>query len=64
MWVLGTEPGLPQEQPVLLTADSPLAPGILFCFYFSLGCPGTLYVDKAGLELMEILLSLPPECWD
>ena len=27
-------------------------------------CPETLSVDQAGLELTEICLSLPPECWD
>ena len=28
----------------------------------STGCPGTHYVDQAGLELTEIHLPLPPEC--
>jgi hypothetical protein len=28
------------------------------------GCPGTHFVDQTGLELIEIHLSLPPECWD
>ncbi|KAL6045915.1 hypothetical protein STEG23_018413, partial [Scotinomys teguina] len=28
------------------------------------GCPGTRFVDQAGLELTEIYLSLPPKCWD
>jgi hypothetical protein len=28
------------------------------------GCPGTLSVDQAGLELKEIYLPLLPECWD
>ena len=28
------------------------------------GCPGTHSVDQAGLELTEIHLPLPPECWD
>jgi hypothetical protein len=32
-----------------------------FC---SSGCPGSHFVDVAGLELREIYLSLPPECWD
>ena len=27
------------------------------------GCPGTHYVDQAGLELTENHLFLPPECW-
>ena len=27
-----------------------------------LGCPCS--VDQAGLELIEILLPLPPKCWD
>ena len=29
----------------------------------SLGCPGTYSVHQAGLELLEIHLPLPPECW-
>ena len=40
-------------------------------FFFKTGflcsfgaCPGTYLVDQAGLELTEICLSLPPECWD
>ena len=28
------------------------------------GYPGTHSVDQASLELTEICLSLPPECWD
>ena len=43
-----------------------------FCFFFlprcaslcSPGCPGTSSVDQAGLELTEICLPLPSECWD
>lgn len=31
---------------------------------FSHGCLGTQYVDQAGLELIEIHLPLPLECWD
>jgi hypothetical protein len=27
-------------------------------------CPGTLSVDQCGLELTEICLRLPPDCWD
>ena len=30
----------------------------------STGCPGTLFVDQAGLELTEILLPLSPENCD
>ena len=30
----------------------------------SAGYPFTVYVDQVGLELTEILLSLPPEYWD
>lgn len=32
----------------------------------SLGYPGLLFVDQAGLKLSEICLPLPlpPECWD
>jgi hypothetical protein len=26
-------------------------------------CPGTHFIDQAGLEL-EIHLPLPPKCWD
>ena len=42
---------------------------VLLCFgdRFSLhspGCPGTRYVDKAGLGLREIHPPLPPQCWD
>ena len=42
----------------------------LFCFpdrvslCNSPGCPGTSSVDQAGLELTEICLPLPPECWN
>uniref|UniRef100_A0A8C8W738 SKP1 component POZ domain-containing protein n=1 Tax=Peromyscus maniculatus bairdii TaxID=230844 RepID=A0A8C8W738_PERMB len=28
------------------------------------GCPGTPFVDQAGLELSEICLPLSPKCWD
>jgi hypothetical protein len=42
----------------------------LFCFVFqdrvslySPGCPGTHFVDQAGLK-PEIRPPLPPECWD
>jgi hypothetical protein len=44
--------------------------GFLFLFVwdrvslYSSGCPGTYYVDHAGLKLTEIHLPLPPECWD
>ena len=27
-------------------------------------CPVTLSVDQASLELTEICLPLPPDCWD
>jgi hypothetical protein len=27
------------------------------------GCPGTLYVDQAGLKLTEICLLQLPKCW-
>jgi len=30
----------------------------------SAGCTGILSVHQAGLELTEILLPLPLECWD
>ncbi|EDL00943.1 mCG146985 [Mus musculus] len=44
---------------------------IVFFFFFpedrvslcSPGCPGTHFVDHAGLKL-EIRLPLPPEYWD
>jgi hypothetical protein len=34
---------------------------VLLC---SSWCPGTHYVDQAGLKSTEICLLLPPECWD
>ena len=39
---------------------------VLFCFSRQLLVPvlELVVVDQAGLELTEILLSLPPECWD
>ena len=49
---------------------------VSFKFYFILylfrdrlslcspGCPGTCLIDQAGLQLTEIYLPLPPECWD
>ena len=27
------------------------------------GFPGTHSVDQVGLELVELILPLPPECW-
>jgi hypothetical protein len=41
---------------------------VLFCFFdrvslCSPGCPGTHFVDQAGLELRNHL-PLPPKCWD
>ena len=34
-------------------------------FLYSFGAsPGTHSVDQAGIELREIHLPLPPECWD
>ena len=32
-------------------------------FFYSFECPGTHSVDHIGLELAEICLPLPPECW-
>lgn len=42
---------------------------ILFVFQDSVSlwspdCPRTQYVDQSGLELSEIWLPLPPECWE
>lgn len=41
---------------------------VCVCFVFAIGCnPGcsrTLSVVQNGLELTEILLLLPPQCWD
>ena len=44
---------------------------LLSCFIFwvrvslcSSGCPGTHYVNQAGLKLTEICLPLPVKCWD
>jgi hypothetical protein len=64
---LVTDPGLLKEQPVLVTTepslqDVPSLPSVILfvCFLFvfrngvslcSLGCPGTHFVDQAGLEL-------------
>ena len=31
---------------------------------YSPSCPGTCFVDQAGLKLIEIRLPLPPKCWD
>ena len=46
-------------------------PSFFVCLFFETGflcsfgaCPGTPSVDQAGLELTEIRLSLPSECWD
>ena len=53
----------------VLTASSEMC-FVLFCFVwdrvslYSPGCPGTHPVGQAGLKLTEILLPLPPECWD
>lgn len=56
-------------------ASSDLKPSIysalwllLFCFYekvlpCSLAWLGTLYGDQNGLELIEIHLPVPPQCW-
>jgi hypothetical protein len=30
--------------------------------YHSTDCVGTSFVDQAGLELIDILLALPPKC--
>lgn len=31
---------------------------------YSLGWPGTHYVNHSGLDLLDIYVSLPPQCWD
>ena len=45
----------------------------LFCFFdflqdrvslCSFGCPGTHPIDKTYLELTEVCLPLPSECWN
>ena len=36
---------------------------ILTVALYSQGCPGTHCEDQAGLELTELRLHLPPECW-
>ena len=37
----------------------------LFVSLFSISdCPVTYFVDHAGLERRDILLPLPPECWN
>lgn len=35
--------------------------GVSLC---SLAWPGTHYVNQSGLDLAEIYVSLPPQCWD
>jgi hypothetical protein len=41
-----------------------------FCFFgdrvslCSPGCPGTHSAEQAGLELRDLCLILPPECWN
>ena len=78
MWVLGTQPRL-RTQPGLLTTelslqlqDSLLLLLLLLFLVFpdrvsmcSLGTyPGICFVDQADLELTEIHVPLPHECWD
>ncbi|KAH0503848.1 Olfactory receptor 2T29 [Microtus ochrogaster] len=43
------------------TAENDMVIGFLCGFG---ACPGTSSVDQGGLELTEIRLPLPPECWD
>jgi hypothetical protein len=77
MWLLGIELGPLVEQSVLLTAEPSLQSHLytgLFVWSFvfqgrvvlpcSPLCPETCSVDQVDLELTEICLPLPPECWD
>ena len=48
--------------PLIYKLAAPLACGNSICI--ALACSGTCSVDQAGLELTEICLPLPPECWD
>ena len=74
---LESNPGPWQEQQILLTVEPflhsppPIFNSLVglnfFQVRFSLHifcCPGTHSVDQAGLELTEICLPLPPECWN
>lgn len=53
-----------------LVTNNPQAFFFIFWFfriwfvYDFRACPETYSVGQAGIELTEILLSLPPECWD
>jgi hypothetical protein len=65
-WELNPDPL--EEQPLLLTAEPSLQPPrlIYYCYYYyylvfrdkvslySPGCPGTHFVDQAGLELRNL----------
>ena len=72
LWVLAVEPGLLQEQQMLLTMEPPGPPAVrLFPPPFFLGgdrvslcspgCPGTHYLEQATFKLTEACLPLPPE---
>ena len=37
---------------------------VVCSFQDRVSCQGILFVDQSGLELIEICLPLPPECWD
>ena len=63
------------QMPQLFWDRISYIPHTLFVFYFCFfetgflcvalePCPGTHFVDQAGLKLTEIDLRLPPECWD
>jgi hypothetical protein len=64
-WELNSGPL--EEQPVLSTFESSLQSfSHLFEteFLCNAGCPGTHFVDQAGLELTKISLPLLPKHWD
>jgi hypothetical protein len=66
-WDLNSGPS--EEQSVLLTSEPSFQPSnFLFSFFFkyrfSLCSQYRHYEDQVDLKLTEILLPLPPKCWD
>ena len=52
MWVLGTEPGSSEEQPIFLTAKSSLQYYFLFIYYYLF----SIFVfDSSYLNMVEVL---------
>ena len=65
----------PSVSPILTQSCPPFICVCLFVCLFRGGwdrvslcsfgaCPGTWSIDHAGLKLTEILMPLPPKCWD